>query len=151
MNHLKKMFFAVAIGALGLFTASSAYAQCTTANITSTSPLVRSEATVELIGSVTITCTAGTLGVAQSSVSLTLNPASTVFVATSTTPDNMSTFPRPVITSAAVPGGFGATQNLQVIGAGTNSITFTVLLPIDVTRLTIHWFIPMQEHIRWFP
>lgn len=140
MNHLKKMFFAVAAAVvLGLFGSSSALAQCTTANITSTSPQVRLEATVELVGSVTVTCTTGNLGTTiQASVSLTLNPASTVFVSTSTTPDNMSTFPRPVVTecaaaaaaaNVAAPGtcvGIGAAPTgLNIIGSGTNSITFT--------------------------
>jgi hypothetical protein len=31
-----------------------------------------------------------------------------------------------------------------MLGAGSQ-------LPIDVTRLRIHWFIPVQELIRWFP
>jgi len=125
MRELKKIFFALAIvTSLGVW-ASSASAQCTTASVTSTSPIVRQEATVELLGTVAVNCTVGTLGVAQASISITLSPASTVFDATSTTPDNMSTFPRPVLTSTPSGTVLGAAQSLNLIGSGTNTITFT--------------------------
>jgi hypothetical protein len=144
MNHLKKMFFAVAaVVVLGLFGTGSALAQCTQGVVTSTSPQVRSEATVELLGSVTITCNAAfnAANIAtQASLSLALNPASTVFVATSATPDNMSTFPRPTViectaanaAAVAAPNtntcigavGSASVAGLTVIGSGTNSVTF---------------------------
>lgn len=117
MNQLKKVFFALAaVVALG---ASNALAQCTAATVVSTSPLVRLEATVELIGNVTVTCNAAA-ATTQASISITLAPSSTVFVATSTSPNNTSTFPQPTLT----PTG-SAITNLQTIGAGTNTLTFT--------------------------
>jgi len=139
MRELKKIFFALAIVTSLGFLASSASAQCTTASVNSTSPIVRQEATVELLGKVTVNCSAGTLGAAQASVSITLSPATTVFDATSTTPDNMSTFPRPVLTACTLAAGntdctqvgngsvnvLGAAQGLNVIGSGTNTVTFT--------------------------
>jgi hypothetical protein len=121
MNHLKKMLFALVVAAsLGLIATGNALAQCTAATVTSTSPLLRSEATVELIGTVTVDCGAGVAGSGQASISITLNPASTVFVATSATPNNQNTFPAPTLAPLA-----GTISNLQVIGAGTSSLTFT--------------------------
>jgi len=124
---LKKFFAALALTVgIGVVTSSNALAACTAGSISSTSPQVRSEATVELLGTVTVTCTAGTIATGdQDSVTLTLNPATTVFVATSTTPDNMSTFPRPIITSLPSNTVLGAGQSFNVIGSGSNSVTFT--------------------------
>lgn len=129
MNKLKKVFLALAV--VAAFGTANALAQC---SANSTSPIVRSESTVELIGAVTINCTAAP-GTSQASVSITLNPASTVFVATDPAPDNKSTFPEPTLQESSAAGGDGvfctaddtyaAVSNLLSLGAGTNTLTFT--------------------------
>lgn len=128
MKRFQKVLFALTV--IASFGAVDALAQCT---ITSTSPLVRSQGRVELLGSVTVSCAVAP-GVAQASVSVLLQPATTLFATTASVPDFMSTFPRPALTGAqnGVDNLCGTGDDvaevptsINVIGSGTNTVTVT--------------------------
>jgi hypothetical protein len=121
MNHLKKIFLAAV---LGVFGAVGAFAQCT-ATSSATSQIVRQEGTVEAIANIIVSCAAAPAA-AGSTLSVSISPNTATIAPGSTTPDNKSTFPFPILSGGPVGGPYVAIPltppNVTVSG---NTVVFS--------------------------
>jgi len=155
MTGLKKMFLALAVvvglGLIGANTASAQQCTGTTAAGASlgtvavpTSTVVRLEGTTEILGTITVACTAASPATSTTStISVSLSPTTTRFspsagttgvtFCSATPPDNKSTFPCPSLTTTDVTG-FVVNPTATI---SNNVITFVFTPTATVQTFTV--------------
>ena len=121
MNHLKKIFFALAVvAALGVYGTSSAYAQiqCTAFSVPT---LIRATGVTELAGNVLLSTCTGTFPalVAAASITVTISPPTAVIT------NDLAAGKAPTITLAGAAGGAAVTNGGQGTISG-NTVTFGI-------------------------